>query len=112
MLRPRTCFHTLLQVQTERKSRRSVMMTFQSQWLKPVPVPGGTQGQNDRVRYLDHGLQSGSDHDEEDDAEEKGPLRCLHVQQARLESEQQQRDAFGDPSGEQKSVAQAMVVLL
>lgn len=73
---------------------------------RKIPVPGGTQGQDDRVRDLDHGLQGGGDHDEEDDAEEERPLRRLHVQQARLEGEQQQRDAFSDPSGEQDSTTQ------
>lgn len=71
---------------------------FNPPWLK-LPVPGGTQGQDDRIRYFNHELQSRSDHDEEDDAEEEGTLWHLHVQQARLESEQQQCDTLGHTSG-------------
>lgn len=79
-------------------------------WIGAIPVPRGTQGQDDRVRNLDHGLQGGGDHDEEDDAEKESPLWCLHVQQARLESEQQQRDAFSDPSGQQDSTTQVTII--
>lgn len=57
--------------------------------MRQIPVPRGTQGQDDWVRNLDHGLQGGGDHNEEDDTEKECPLRRLHVQQARLESKQQ-----------------------
>lgn len=79
-------------------------------WTRQIPVPRGTECQDDRVRNLDHGLQGGGDHDEEDDAEKECPLRYLHVQQARLESKQQQRDAFSDPSGEQDSTTQVTTI--
>lgn len=62
------------------------------------PVSGCTQRQNNRIRYFNHGLQSWSHHDEEDDTEEKGALQCLHVQKARLEGEQQQGDPFSHTS--------------
>lgn len=78
--------------------------------MKQIPVPRGTKGQDDWVCDLDHGLQGGGDHDEEDDTEKEGPLRCLHVQQARLESKQQQRNAFSDPSRVQDSATQVTTI--
>lgn len=67
-----------------------------------LPVTRCAQGQNNRICYFDHWLQGWSHHDEEDDAEEEGALQCLHIQQARLESEQEQSDALGHTSGDKE----------
>jgi len=70
-------------------------------WL-PLPVAGRTQDQNNRVCYFNHRLQGRGHHDEEDDAEEEGALQRLHVQQARLKSEQKQSDALRHTSEEEE----------
>ena len=57
----------------------------------PVPVAGSPQRQHNGISYLDHGLQRGGHHDEEDDAEEEGPLEDLQVEQPCLQRQQQQR---------------------
>lgn len=66
-------------------------------FLPPVPVAGGPQRQHDGISYLNHGLQCGGHHDEEDDAEEEGPLEDLQVEQPRLQRQQQQRHTLRHP---------------
>ena len=47
-------------------------------------VSGRPQCQHYGVGDLQHGLQDGGHHDEEDDAEEEGPVDDLQLDQARL----------------------------
>ena len=67
-----------------------------------VPVARRSQRQDDGVCDLDHGLQRGGEDDEEDDAEKEGALQGLHVQQPRLERQQEQGHALCHPSGGKK----------
>lgn len=57
-------------------------------------VSGGSQGQDYGVCYLQHGLQDGSNHNEEDDGEEEGSVNDLKLDEASLDSKDQQGDAF------------------
>lgn len=57
-------------------------------------VSGGSQGQDYGVCYLQHGLQDGSNNNEEDDGEEEGSVNDLKLDEASLDSEDQQGDAF------------------
>lgn len=57
-------------------------------------VSGGSQGQDYGVCYLQHGLQDGSNDNEEDDGEEEGSVNDLKLDEASLDSEDQQGDAF------------------
>lgn len=60
-------------------------------------VSGGSQGQDYRVCYLQHGLQDWGDDDEEDNGEEEGSVDDLQLDEASLDSQDQQRDAFSHP---------------
>lgn len=62
-------------------------------------VSGCSQGQDYGVSYLQHGLQDGSNNDEEDDGEEEGSVDDLKLDEAGLNSEDQQGDAFCHPPG-------------
>lgn len=52
---------------------------------------------------VQHGLHCGREHDEEDDAEQEGPLQRRRRQQARLQGEQEQRHALRQPSDKQNA---------
>ncbi len=65
-------------------------------------VSGCSQGQYDGVSYLQHGLKDGSNNNEEDDGEEEGSVDDLKLNEAGLDSEDQQGDAFGHPSARQR----------
>lgn len=60
-------------------------------------VSGCSQGQDYGVSYLQHGLQDGSNNNEEDDGEEEGSVDDLKLDEASLDSEDQQGDAFCHP---------------
>lgn len=57
-------------------------------------VSGCSQGQDYGVCYLQHGLQDGGNNNEEDDGEEEGSVDDLQLNEASLDSEDQQGDAF------------------
>lgn len=60
-------------------------------------VSGCSQSQDYGVCYLQHGLQDGSNHDEEDDGEKEGSVDDLQLNEASLDSKDQQGDAFCHP---------------
>lgn len=64
-------------------------------------VSGRSQGQDYGVSYLQHGLQDGSNNNEEDDGEEEGSVNDLKLDEAGLDSEDQQGDAFGHPPAQE-----------
>lgn len=63
-------------------------------------VSGCSQGQHNWVSYLQHRLQDGSNDNEEDDGEEERSVDDLKLNKPGLDSEDQQRDAFGHPPAE------------
>lgn len=50
-------------------------------------VSGRSQGQNNGVCYLQHGLQDGGNNNEEDDGKEEGSVDDLQLDEASLDSE-------------------------
>lgn len=56
-----------------------------------------SQGQDYGVSYLQHGLQDRSNNNEEDDGEEEGSVDDLKLDEAGLDREDQQGDAFRHP---------------
>ncbi len=62
--------------------------------LRLLLVSGGPQGQNYGVSNLQHGLQDGSHHDEEDDAEEESSVNDLQLNEPSLNSQDQQSDTL------------------
>ena len=63
-------------------------------------VSGCSQGQDYGVSYLQHRLQDGSNNNEEDDGEEEGSVDNLKLNEASLDSQDQQGDAFCHPPTE------------
>lgn len=57
-------------------------------------VSGCSQGQDYGVSYLQHGLQDGSNNNEEDDGEKEGSVDDLKLNEASLDSKDQQGDAL------------------
>lgn len=66
-------------------------------------VSGRSQGQDYGVSYLQHGLQDGSNNNEEDDGEEEGSVNDLKLDEAGLDSEDQQGDALGHPPAQERT---------
>ncbi len=62
--------------------------------LRLLLVSGGPQCQNYGVSNLQHGLQDGSHHDEEDDAEEESSVNDLQLNEPSLNSQDQQSDTL------------------
>lgn len=62
--------------------------------LRLLLVSGGPQSQNYGVSNLQHGLQDGSHHDEEDDAEEESSVNDLQLNEPSLNSQDQQSDTL------------------
>lgn len=57
-------------------------------------VSGCSQSQDYGVCYLQHGLQNGSNNNKEDDGEEEGSVDDLQLDEASLDCEDKQGDAF------------------
>jgi len=68
--------------------------------LIDVLVSWRSQGQDYGVGYLQHRLQDRSNHNEEDDGEEEGSVNDLELDEASLDGEDQQGDAFCHPPEE------------
>lgn len=65
-----------------------------SEVLPQTLVSGCSQGQDYGVSYLQHGLQDGSNNNKEDDREKEGSVDDLKLNEASLDSKDQQGDAF------------------
>lgn len=65
-------------------------------------VSGSSQGQDNGISYLQHGLEDGSNNNEEDDGEEEGSVDDLKLDEASLDSQDQQGDSFCHPPTEHK----------
>lgn len=70
--------------------------------LEVLLVSRSSQGQHNGISDLQHGLQNGCDHNEEDDGEEEGSVDDLKLNEACLDCQDQQGDSLGHPSAERK----------